>query len=190
MDKTWLLQRLKPPFRQPETPLGKFGKALAFGGGLKNGGLSAKAMDMLGFAFSFDYMGSSEFEWGAVPECLDRILQKSDSIMCSSFVVHFEHRSFRDEQIRKGQKRVFYICLPADEDDVKSRIAHWAMNYCYGEMKEAPTVNAALAMQNEVRGWIDLTNDFFVFSDETMWRHTCELFGIRTPSQKTLRKMK
>ena len=40
----------------------------SFGGGLVNGGLSKDAMSLLKPIFSFDYMGSAEFDFGVLPK--------------------------------------------------------------------------------------------------------------------------
>lgn len=74
---TWLIQRLTKPSNV------KFGNALmsevfSFGGGYKNGGLSDDAMAILRKAFSFDYMGAAEFEFGAVPKALQQIAKAAD----------------------------------------------------------------------------------------------------------------
>lgn len=57
LKQTYLVQRLNRPTNGYDNPF-------SFGGGLKNGGLSEDAMKLLRPIFSFDYMGSAEFEFG------------------------------------------------------------------------------------------------------------------------------
>lgn len=61
----YLIQRIEPPIT--------FINPFSFGGGLRNGGLLPEAMSLLKGIFSFDYMGSAEFEYGAIPNSLDHI---------------------------------------------------------------------------------------------------------------------
>jgi hypothetical protein len=69
MKRTWLVQRLQKP--APMSIKGKdISNLFSFGGGFRNGGLTDEAMALLKNVFSFDYMGSAEFEWGAVPQAL------------------------------------------------------------------------------------------------------------------------
>lgn len=75
MKESYLIQRLKKPFKI-EDKLKNLQNMFSFGGGLTNGGLSKEAVSLIRNIFSFDYMGSSEFEWGAVPEAMKKIAQE------------------------------------------------------------------------------------------------------------------
>jgi hypothetical protein len=67
---SYLIQRLEEPWGG----MAQFkDNPFSFGGGLRNGGLSQEAMDLIRGIWSFDYMGSAEFEFGAVPEALNAI---------------------------------------------------------------------------------------------------------------------
>ncbi|MDO8604191.1 MAG: hypothetical protein Q7K40_02205 [bacterium] len=61
---TRLIQRLKLPQKE---------SLPAFGGGLKHGGLSEKAWEIISAICSFDAMGASEFEMGALPEAIQKL---------------------------------------------------------------------------------------------------------------------
>ena len=77
MNETWLIQRLERPSprRQPipENPDDYIGNPFNFGGGMIRGGLSGVALYTLEDCFTFDYMGSAEFEFGAIPKALSHI---------------------------------------------------------------------------------------------------------------------
>lgn len=191
MQRSWLVQRLTAPY-----PKDKDGKRqlnpFSFGGGFKNGGLSDEAMDIVSEVFSFDYMGAAEFEFGALPKCLDRILQAHETLVCGSFKARYFYKGWGKEPSKEGDARLYFLCQKGDEKEVRKRARHWATAGCYGEMKESPMMDSSLAkkISRGIKGWLDLENDFFVFSDETMWRGTCELFGVKTPSKKKVSKQK
>ena len=70
MKRTYLIQRLEKPRTLKIAGVELKDNPFSFGGGLRNGGLSKDATDLLRPLFSFDYMGAAEFEFGAVPEAL------------------------------------------------------------------------------------------------------------------------
>src|SRR4051812_12009846 len=101
--KPYLVQRLEKPRNGGVMGLAS---AFSFGGGLVNGGLSKEAMGMLKIIFSFNYMGSSEFEYGAVPAAFQ--LLSTSKLVCG---------------IMEGaQKPVYYICDHNLEPDVRNWI--------------------------------------------------------------------
>lgn len=67
----WLLHRLRPPSREPAVDA-RVARAFSFGhtGG---GGFSLAALEALGSAFRFDYMGDAEYELGSAPRALHEI---------------------------------------------------------------------------------------------------------------------
>jgi hypothetical protein len=75
LNNTWLIQRL-------EKSHGNYDNPFSFGGGLKNGGLSPDAMNLLRPIFSFDYMGSAEFEFGAIPKSLKYMADNINTYGC------------------------------------------------------------------------------------------------------------
>jgi hypothetical protein len=170
MKHTWLIQRLK----QPERPW-KVGDNIvkdnpfSFGGGVKNGGLSDKAMDLIRDIFSFDYMGAAEFEWGAVPAAILFIGEQS-----------LKHNLIASRTECHKDEIVFYICPTEYRTEVINRIhdiredklqlCEWAgLNYYFDDKKYTP--------KNTV-GWLELDNGFMFFVDRIMFDKTCKLFGI------------
>ncbi|KKL26470.1 hypothetical protein LCGC14_2394990, partial [marine sediment metagenome] len=76
MQRTYLIQRLHKPHQiGGNEDFKKLVNCFSFGGGLKDGGLSDEAMKLIIKIWRFDYMGSAEFEWGAVPESLSNVFQ-------------------------------------------------------------------------------------------------------------------
>lgn len=194
MRKTWLVQRLRKP-RQGFAGLSA--NVFSFGGGYKNGGLSDDAMAMLAPIFSFDYMGSAEFEFGAVPEALSVIARAADKNRLLAFVVEISLQDvasdWRDKSpAPNGSAPVYALCPEDQATEVERRIRELAAkDYT---LKEATHLPGALRPFNEwdgeTCGWLELSNGFMFFTDPDMWAATCEIFGVRArvtaPAEDTL----
>lgn len=74
----WLIQRLEKPYVATGDVAPIFtDNPFSFGGGMVNGGFSKEAWAIVKKICGFDYMGSAEFEWGAVPKALGELLEHS-----------------------------------------------------------------------------------------------------------------
>lgn len=188
IQRSRLVQRLKTPFKSDD-PLASLADAFAFGGGLKNGGLSDNAMGLLSDIFRFDYMGSSEFEWGAVPKTLTRIAEKADRYKTFQFVIPMSAvaKGWRNRSIPKSADSaatatIYVICDKSWVEEVKSRICTWAGEEYNSGLKEDTQLSCVLRPTEEwhtyTRGWLELDNGFFFFVDRDMWEKTARLFGI------------
>lgn len=184
MERSYLIQRLRKPFGR--NAWGMKDNPFSFGGGLKNGGLSDEAMDLLRGIFSFDYMGSAEFEFGAVPEALQRIA-KSDDLVAFTIPItlalvppHWKDKGPAPE----GTATVYVLCREAHREEVFSRIVALATQEGYDKpwpMKEIPQFTFALRpyeWENDNFGWLELNNGYFFFIDREMWEKTCALFQV------------
>ena len=162
MKSTYLIQRLKSPHKH-QNPFG------SFGGGLKNGGISDKGYNMLKSIFSFDYMGAAEFEFGAVPESLERTAKKAN-----------EYGFYR---LNINKVPVYVICKKKENNDVESILILLSKDLV--RLKESSHFNAALGLSKyykkedcSVKGWMELDNDFMFFVDKDMAEKTAQLFQI------------
>lgn len=187
MQRSWLIQRLNKPLNGrgilgPDNPF-------AFGGGLHNGGLSSQAMDLLRGVFSFDYMGSAEFEFGAVPEALDGLAKSARSLAAGSLDIplaevapHWSERKAKTTP--EGSGAVYYLARREDATEVEQRIRQWAREGFRAHLKESTHLESTLRPHNEwdgrTVGWLELDNGFFFFTDHDMWAKTCDLFGVAT----------
>jgi len=183
MRRSWLIQRLKLP--TDYCPI-------AFGGGYKNGGLSNEAFTLLRGIWSFDYMGSAEFEFGAVPEALEKMAKavEDKQLICGSFTPHYKYEHWKTNELFEGNKRIYYLCPKEFEKEVKTRIAEWSMTD-RNDTKERIELDRALSgvePRYASYGWLELDNGFMFFIDEKMWRGSCDLFGVKTPSKKKVSK--
>ncbi|MFZ3069052.1 MAG: hypothetical protein WA052_01920 [Microgenomates group bacterium] len=138
----------------------------SFGGGLEDGGISQEGMDILKDIFSFDYMGSSEFEWGAVPAALNFIAQQSSLKTVTSGEI----------------MGVYYICPVSYEEGVKDTIKVLLEDEHTLRLKEGCGLKDRVKNLNEWDernvGWLELDNGFFFFTDKEMFEKTKLLFEV------------
>lgn len=191
MKRTYLIQRLKKPFTvKPQGALALLGdNPFAFGGGLRNGGLSGEAMDLLREVWRFDYMGAAEFEWGAVPEALRAIAQVAEKggLDAWSFTIPLAEVEPSWEREAKKQKvsgeGTVYVLAPKEwAAEVEERITALAKERFNPKLKETTGLAGALRpfkeWETETCGWLELDNGFLFFTDAEMWSKTCALFGV------------
>jgi len=174
MQETYLIQRLKKPFEPAKTERGllfqKCATGLAFGGGLINGGLSKEAMELFRPIFRFDYMGSAEFEFGAVPKALSKIFTDK-----SNYVVGYIDFANNVNSV------VCYICHKDHEQEVQKRIKKLAVNEIDFRLKERCKLSEVLegtTYSKDIGGWLELNNGYMFFTDTNMSEKIIELFGI------------
>lgn len=164
MKRTTLIQRLNKPNGVSAANI------FSFGGGLRNGGFSDKAMGILKDILSFDYMGSAEFEFGAIPEAFKFIADQS-----------------QNNAITSGQyKKVYYICPKSYETGVKDVIDQLLYNESGMRLQEPCDLKSALDTTDSYHkyikdtvGWLELDNGFFMFIDEVMFKAIKKIFGIQ-----------
>jgi hypothetical protein len=168
LKSTYLVQRLNKPFN-PNNQMAALANAFSFGGGLKNGGLSEDAMKLLSPVFSFDYMGSSEFEWGAIPKCLQSLAKNIEK--------------YSAHEIELNKVPVYVICQTDMQKEIDKRIKELAE--CKHHLKEWSNFDTALGLSKWSKkedcrqiGWLELDNEFMFFTDKTAFEKTAEIFGL------------
>lgn len=149
--------------------------------------MTAEAMEALAKVWSWDYMGAAEFEFGAVPRAFG--LMDGQELVANYFTVpyEFKFRGWQEipAQTFEGKAKVFYVCIKEHEDEVKELLTGWAKkepSYPH-KTKERIRFNEGIAdvpeeMDSGIVGWFELDNGFLFFSDEKMWRNTCEILEI------------
>jgi hypothetical protein len=183
--RSWLIQRLNEPM--PTGRMSTLAETFSFGGGLRNGGLSGNAMELLRGIFAFDYMGAAEFEFGAVPEALSA-MARSDELAAWSFDIDLSTvpaGDWRERESKGSGTAVLYAVAPITWcDDVEARVRLWAAKP-YTQMQEITLLNQALrppadperASWLRTRGWLELDNGFAFFVDREMWEKFATLFA-------------
>jgi len=170
MNSTWLIQRLQKP-HQWQVKGKSFDNPFSFGGGLHNGGLSDKAMNLIREVLSFDYMGSAEFEWGAVPQALRFIAEQASNknLIASTIFVGKEEpvyylapREYAPEVINRINK------LRHDELRLKE---YCGLDKYFDGFFGKPSKDTC--------GWLELDNGYMFFTDRKMYEDACKLFGVK-----------
>ena len=164
LKRTYLVQRLQTPLSFEK--IGLKDNPFTFGGGLKNGGLSNDAMDVLRSIFSFDYMGSAEFEWGAIPQSLTNIVEN---------LIHYSAHSIEINKVP-----VYIICNTEQYDLVEQRVRELAVEqkltlkeYCGLELC---IIDILKNRPYRFVGWLELNNDFMFFVDKEVFKNVVNLF--------------
>jgi len=184
--RTWLVQRLEPPVgsllggKLKDNPF-------IFGGGLRNGGLSDDAMDLLRDVFSFEYMGAAEYEFGAVPEALSAMAASAEAgaLRASSFAIPLKAVAapWRGDagDIANKLCEIYVLCPTGWIKEAHKRIADLAAGKVSTKMGTS-FANVlrpdASDYQPTTRGWLELDNGFMFFAGREMWEQTCALFGV------------
>lgn len=185
---SYLVQRLKKPFKQKQEEksiMAHLANAFSFGGGLPNGGLTKEAMSMLNKIWRYDYMGSAEFEWGAVPESLSAMyeLRKAKELIKGSVTVKAKYHHFSDRKTIAKEQEVFYVCVKYMENDVKHQIEVFADEIKHDfRTKERVSLASSICREDnngDVVGWHDIDNHFVFFIDKEMYDGFCDLFKLK-----------
>lgn len=162
LESTYLVQRLN-------APQGNFDNPFSFGGGLKNGGLSEDAMKLLRPIFSFDYMGSAEFEFGAIPKCFQSMAKSIKEYSTHELVIN--------------KMPVYVICKTDEADLIDERVKELAKDKI--RCKGWTAFNQALGLNKYSKkedcrtiGWLELDNEFMFFVSKDAADKTAQIFGL------------
>jgi hypothetical protein len=195
--ETYLIQRLGRPHFRNGTP---FLNPFSFGGGQANGGLSDEAANMVAQVFSFDYMGSAQYEWGAVPKALSMIWEGSCDLFTvgidlSSVDLGYDKHAFEKRGIKnpRGAATVYVVCRKGDTEEVVARIKKLAKGklrprdgtnfgpalYETAEKdKGLPSIKEVCGYDPKTFGWLELDNGFFFTVDKKMAEGFAKLMNI------------
>lgn len=199
METTKLIQRLTAP---KEKDIG-ISNPFAFGAG--GGRLQPKAMELLAPVFRFDYMGAAEYEFGAVPESLNKIwnLADSNNLFLSTLDIKLKDVKF-DRSVLNDAPRtwescpVYIIGAKNDQEEIERRVRLVATDEdrCSAEMwkrfkgklHEGLYVRDHVGLDRYIKleptdprpvvGWLELENGFFFSVDRIMTEKFAKLFGM------------
>ncbi|MDO8339871.1 MAG: hypothetical protein Q7T16_04410 [Candidatus Burarchaeum sp.] len=170
---TWLVQRLGQDHEFP------------FGDGYVYDGLNEAGLALLKKLLSFDYMGSSAFEWGAVPKAFSKIAEHRDenALICGEITVQI---SPNEEEEKKYEGKVFlpvpifYFCNKAHEAKVVKFIKEDFEGKMRLQLHEPTYLRDTVAnIENETaRGWLEIDNGFMFFTDKEMFENMKKVFGL------------
>lgn len=164
LNTTWLVQRLLKPINSNHD------NPFAFGGGLKNGGLSENAMKLLRPIFSFDYMGSAEFEFGAIPTFFKEVAENI--------------KQYSTWEISIKTIPIYVIGRTSLKGYISNRILELSKNNGYS-LKEYSGIADAIDGENKaITGWLELDNNFMFFIDKPTFEKTASLFELNTETNE------
>lgn len=162
MERIVYVQRLNKPYGKSNP--------FSFGGGYINGGLSDEAMDILNQIFSFDYMGSAEFEWGAVPTALTSLVDLRNDGKITNYIL---------------DDKVYVICPQAIKEELNEWLRECMKDEPNPRLKEYLGLERSLK-QDEPRtlGWLKIEEDkrckepFMFFVNKEMYENVCKLLEL------------
>lgn len=171
---SYLIQRLKKPYigevKTPLKALCKFGLAAT--------GFNKELSEALSSICRWDYMGSAEYEFGAIP----RTLRAMASLKLTTIVesINYTYRDYRNNKDITGILPIYIIAQKEDLQEVTNRIKTLAI----GELrcKERPNFDESLAeyeYSKDIYGWLELNNGYMFFKDEVMYAHFCALSKVK-----------
>lgn len=189
--KPWLIQRLRKAKELPEGHMlrGK-DNPFNFGGGLRDGGFSKEAMDMFRPIFSFDYMGSAEFEFGAVPKAFSSIFLSVKDFVGTSFRIRQTDVAWSEWDARYFRKpehdllRNVFLYAHRSHLESAEKFIRSLVGKKEPDLKEGALFSRALLDPKnqeepwllDIQGWIDLNNCLMFFTDQGMFEKTKALF--------------
>lgn len=196
MKNSYLIQRLQKPYENKEGLLQKASEVFAFGGGFRNGGLTNEAMELIRPIFRFDYMGSAEYEFGAVPQALSNIVKNIENYIAFEKEINFQYKNYfsprkkgYEPEIVKGKVTVYFIC----HKDWKEEVIEIVKAHATEKHSEKTRTKEAVLLASNIGntehyekypysrsvGWLELNNGYFFFIDKEMFEKTKTLFGIK-----------
>lgn len=205
MKETFLVQRLNKPIKKTGGPLDNAHRVL--GGGMLQ--LSEKVWNVLDPIFTIDYMGSAEFEFGAIPNTLQGLLRDKEELCAFQFEIKAKDirpswdRTWAAQDARTAElkaakeagikpkrakkvkalkgRTVYVLCRKEHKEQVVDTIKRMAAGK--QSLKDSAMFCEALDPTKDyhlkTQGWLELNNGFFFFVDEAMWKATTELFTLR-----------
>ena len=160
MERSYLVQRLKRPFKHPNA--GLLNGVFSFGM-VEGGGFNKDALKILSTVCNFDYMGASEFEWGAVPKAFGKIWERTHDV---AFSFSLPMKAPKSALVAMD---IYGFCPPEWKEEVIKRITGWAvMDEDLKETTGLPYILKGYNYGEPVVGWIELDNGFMFFIDPVM----------------------
>lgn len=168
----YLLQRLQKPYEQNNI-LALRGNPFSFGCGLMNGGLSDELFSILSQIWSYDYMGSAEFEFGALPKSWKSIYDNQKQYILGEVVVTAKRNNYKTTPTTTEKKKasIYYFCKKNDEAELKEWIGKFAneVKHDFNTKEYVGLANSIFDDKLRVIGWHDIHNDFLFFSNKLMF---------------------
>lgn len=164
-----------------------------------------RAIRALNALLPLDYMGSAEFEFGAVGEALRAIAGLRRELVTGRFEVEGapekDNRADRPPPLPKTKAAVWYVCRPSDVEDLKAFFIMQSDGVSNCVLKERTeiqrglfgrVVHMGLGKRRENRSgfvhqrglnvaWLDIGNHWFATSNPDQFKGFCATMEIPCP---------
>jgi hypothetical protein len=169
MIKPYLVQRMNLPYSREVSKIAPSLAANLFV--LVDGRFRKEMWGILYSIFRYDYMGSAEFEFGAVPKSLVRMISLGAGNTSKVLTLSCQVRNWKLAASSSQAINIGYICKKEDEPDVRNLLCTLALDDWCG-LKEPLAFRYNLAKLDggfKTVGWHDIENDFMFFIDQRMF---------------------
>ena len=161
MERTYLIQRLDQP--------AGFSNPFSFGVG--GSGLSKDAEDLVAKVWSWDYMGSAEFEFGAAQKSLAKIAGyvREEKVVTGTVALPGDHE-------------VYFLAEKGTELEIEQRITQLYHDESSMRLLERCRLRNHLDGKEYAKrhaGWLELDNGFLFFADREMYQNALRLLGYQ-----------
>ena len=171
---SYLIQRIKKPYigevKTPLQALCKFGLAAT--------GITKELREALSSICIWDYMGSAEYEFGAIPKALRTMATLKLTTIVES--ISYKYHDYRNSKFITGTIPIYIIAQKEDLEEVTNRIKTLAIDEL--RCKERANFDESLARyeySKDIYGWLELDNGYMFFKDEVMYAHFCALLKVK-----------
>ncbi len=149
----------------------------------QEGKFTEDAVSLRKGVFEYDYMGSSEFEFGAIPRAVKEMIKKQDRLISFKIIVLGQNI---ERDILTGKRyddcSFFAICDVQQLTDVERNIR--AVLSGEQRLKESLHLHNALGKDKgkpgSIGGWFEVDNGYYFFIDQVMWTGTTFLYNTDT----------
>jgi hypothetical protein len=177
---TWLVQRLTQSFMlETIEPKGVWKL-------IKDGKVSEESMKLRAQIHSYDYMGSAEFEYGAIPEVVKSLIVSK--LIAFSFDTKVTWQLYNaDCGTMTREHTIYVLCRDGQEEDVEKRIKELVSDKERDfNLKESMRLGNGFEKQKDGKpsrlvGWLEIDNGFYFFSDKKTWQCMTKLYTGKLP---------
>jgi hypothetical protein len=186
LTNSYLIQKLKSPIPLKENTDEWLHKTFKFGGRTSElGGFDRNFAIKLGKICSFYGMGSSQYEWGAVPRAFLYLYEKN--LETQFKFINFEYK------VPSSSVPIYVICRKCHSKSVKFRLRALSESDDFRVLskkvglKLRDRCNLKQSLEDifygrtpEFVGWIELYNPYFFFLDKNMYEEFLNLFKVNS----------
>jgi hypothetical protein len=150
-------------------------QSFRFGGKTEDfGGFNTSKIDQIASIMSFKGMGSSQFEWGAVPSAFE-YFYKNSFVNFSFYLKNYPIEIYvicNSSHLKEVKKFINKLSKCTDRRDFKKN------NFILRELDyfNYSIENFVKNGKSEYTGWLELSNPFFFFLDKKMYQELLNLF--------------